>query len=171
MLASMWCALAFVTGAVLPEPQVTFPDDFLGDWRGTMEWRTPGKPEPQRVAMRIRIAGPQDDGSYTYRLTYGDKETDDRPYVLKPVDKEKGHWQIDERNGIVLDQYWTGERFVGVFTVSGNTITASLRRDGPKLVSEMTTFEAAATSTTGDGKVTTNRVKSVQRADLTKSKG
>ncbi len=167
--------LSAIALAVLSHAPVKFPQDFVGDWRGTMEWTKSGEEKSTQVKMRIKIEKADGD-SYTYHMAYGDKEQDARPYVLKPVDKTKGHWAIDERNGIVLDHFWVGDCLIGVFTVSGNTIVSKDRLEDGKLVTEMITYEASTLNKTGDQGpqiplVTTNRVKSIQRAKLERWKG
>lgn len=134
-----------------------------------MEWSRPGV-KAEKVPMRLQIQATDQKDNYTYRLSYGEGGKDERPYLLKLVDAKTGHWQIDERNGIVLDHYWIDGSLVGVFTVGGNTIMTTERREGDALLTEMITYEAAPLATSG-GKsgvptVTTNRVKSIQRARL-----
>lgn len=144
-----------------------FPADFVGDWRGTMEWSRPGQPG-QKVAMRLKIEKSGLGTDYTYLLAYGEAGKDERPYVLKPTDAAKGRWQIDERNGIVLDAAWVGGRLVSVFSVGGNTIQTHLSREGDSLVSLMTTFGGGSKTGGKDGvpEVTAFQVLSVQRAVL-----
>lgn len=163
----MLCA---ITLAVLMSPPAEFPKDFVGDWRGTMEWTKAGEAKPTLVKMRLKI-DKLDKDSYTYQLSYGDKEEDTRPYTLRPVNKEKGHWAVDERNGIVLDHFWVGDTLIGVFTVQGNTIISRDRLEGSNLTIEMITYDAAVLNKSGNQSpqiplVTTNRVKSIQRAIL-----
>lgn len=156
--------VAFTT-CLAPE----FPRAWIGDWKGTMEWTRVGM-KTEKVAMRLQVAATNKPDTYSYRLSYGEGGKDDRPYELKVVDAKVGHWQIDERNGIVLDHYWLDGTFVGVFTVSGNTIMTTERREGDVLITEMITYDGAVLSTTGgkDGvpTVTTNKIKSIQRARL-----
>ena len=72
--------------------------------------------------MQMRIQDADSAGCYTWQIMYGEDEKDNRPYLLKPIDTSKGHWLIDERNGILLDGYVHGNAFHGAFTVQGNTI-------------------------------------------------
>ena len=57
-----------------------------------------------------------------WQIIYGDDNKDNRPYILKPIDTAKGHWIIDEHDGIILDSYVHGNSIHGAFTVQGNTI-------------------------------------------------
>jgi len=75
---------------------------------------------------QLRIQPADTAGQYTWQIIYGDPSTplrtDNRPYILKPVDTTKGHWIIDEHDGIILDSYVHGNSIHGAFTVQGNTI-------------------------------------------------
>lgn len=108
---------------------------------------------------------------YTWQIIYGNKGEDNRPYILKPVDTAKGHWQVDERNGIVLDQYFIGNRLSGAFTVQTSTIVNNYWREGANLVAEFYSIAAKPVATTGQGtndspKVDSYAIKSYQRAVL-----
>jgi hypothetical protein len=165
--------LALAITVALQQKTFEFPKDFVGTWSGEMVWtRTAGGPS-QKVPMRLKIV-PTTGETYTYQLTYGEKGADDRPYLLKPVDAKKGHWQVDERNGIILDHFWVDQAFIGVFTVGGNTIFTRDRREGDTLITELTTYEAATLTKSGDKNgvpaVTSNRILSVQRCVMKRIK-
>ena len=111
--------------------------------------------------------------TYTWQIIYGNNGKDNRPYLLKPVDTAKGHWQIDEQNGIVIDQYFIGNRFTSAFTVQTTTIVDSYWREGKNLVAEFYGLTARPVNTTGAGtenspKVDSYGTKSYQHAVLKK---
>jgi hypothetical protein len=101
--------------------QGKFPETFIGNWKGKMQWMVAGKPS-QTFTMQLRIQPSDSAGQYTWQIIYGDSGKDNRPYILKPVDTAKGHWVVDERDGILLDSYVHGNCIQGAFTVQGNTI-------------------------------------------------
>jgi hypothetical protein len=103
---------------------------FLGHWEGALYWYQTGKPQPQKIKMQLIVQPTDTANVYTWQIIYGEKGQDNRPYLLKPVNTAKGHWQIDERNGIVIDQYFTGNRFTSAFTVQSTTIVDSYWREG-----------------------------------------
>lgn len=98
-----------------------FPIDFIGNWKGQIEWRRNGKPS-QQFSMQLKIQPTDSIGQYTWQIIYGDDNKDKRPYILKPVDTAKGHWVVDENDGILLDSYVHGNAMHGAFTVNDNTI-------------------------------------------------
>jgi hypothetical protein len=147
---------------ILAQRPVDFPADFVGEWRGDMVWDRPGQDKPQTVAMSLAIRpnGTADD--HEYRLKYGDQEP--RPYVLRPKDRAKGHWQIDEGGGLVLDAFWVGGALVSAFEVGSQTIVTRLWREGEALVSEMVTLQNDALAEAAG--VKTRLILGVQRARL-----
>lgn len=131
----------------------SFPSSFVGDWKGTLTWNRPGK-APQEFLMRLNIQ-PLDSSRYTWQIIYGNddpsttQKVDDRPYLLVPVDTAKGHWQIDERNTIVLDGYFIGNSFTSVFSVSGSTIVNKYEIKDEGLQVTFTTYASKSINTTG----------------------
>ena len=124
---------------------------------------------PQKVKMQLIIKPADSTNTYTWQIIYGDRGEDNRPYILKPVDTAKGHWRVDERNGIILDQYFVGERFTSAFTVQNSTIIDSYWREGDDLVAEFYNITAKPVATTGKGtedspKVDSYGTRSYQRA-------
>jgi len=73
--------------------------------------------------MQLKIRPSANEGQYEWHISYGDSSRDERPYLLKPADDlHSDHWVIDERNGIILDNYIAGNCLQGSFTVLNNTI-------------------------------------------------
>lgn len=164
----MWSAILLVgISTFQSEP---LPASFLGSWQGVMVWTSAGSKEPKKVPMQLRIAKTRFKRTYDYHLVYGDKGQDSRPYELKLVDAGKDHWQIDEKNGIVLDAYLLGDSLKSVFSVGGNQIVTNITPENGKLISEMVTFEEAVFNTSKTAGVKTFRIKSTQRAVLTRKK-
>jgi hypothetical protein len=152
----------------------SFPQDWIGNWKGEMEWFRTGREGAQKVNVELRIQ-PDSSGSWTWHIIYNSVGQDSRPYILKAKDPAIGHWVIDERNGIVLDQFWVGNRFCGAFTVQNATIINNYWLEGNKLMIEFFNVGAKAIATSGNGtvespKVDSYRVGAYQKAVLTRSK-
>lgn len=149
-----------------------FPNDFAAHWKGELKWYRDASAEPRVVPMQL-IIQPADSGCYSWQLIYGDRSDDNRPYLLKPVDSAAGHWIIDERNGIILDQYWKGGRLTGAFTVQNSTIVNTYYLQDSTLVAEFYAMGSKAVNTTGGGSeeippVDSYSINSFQRAVLKK---
>ena len=150
-----------------------FPQSFVGHWKGNLQWYQAGKEQPQNVSMQLIIKPADTAGQYTWQLIYGQKGEDNRPYLLKPVDTAKGHWVVDEKNGIFLDNYWVGNRLHGAFTVGNTTIINSYWLEGDKLLIEFFNVSAKPVRTSGEGtedspKVDSYAVRGFQKAILKK---
>lgn len=147
-----------------------FPKDFIGHWEGELHWFQPQKPEPQKIKMQLRIQPADTAGQYSWQLIYGEEGKDNRPYILKPVDTAKGHWKVDENNGIILDQYWLGNRVICAFTVQTTTIVNSYTLENGMLTAEFYSLTASAVNTTGGSnnipQVTSYGAKGFQKALL-----
>lgn len=123
--------------------------------------------------MQLLVSPGDSVNQYRWQIIYGDKSEDSRPYLLVPVDTAKGHWQIDERNGIRLDCYWVADRLTGAFSVSGSSIVDSYRIEGGRMIVEFTAFAARPLATMRPDSTTvvdSYPVRSYQRAVLRKKK-
>lgn len=158
----------------IAQDSAKFPASFIGHWQGTLNWYTEGTDEPKLINMELHIQPSKDtSGQYTWHIIYGKATEDNRPYLLKAIDSAKGHWIIDEVNGILLDQYWKGGKFAGAFTVGGTTIINSYWLEKGQLHLEFFSHPAKPLATTGLGtedspKVDSYHIRSYQKAVLNK---
>jgi len=150
----------YYTKAQQPERRITrsalikcnspFPGCFIGNWKGQLQWIIAGKPT-QSFTMQLRIQPADSVGQYTWQIIYGDSGKDNRPYLLKPIDTVKGHWTIDELDGIRLDSYVHGNCFHGAFTVAGNTIVDNYCIENGKMRVEFFSIKLAGKIPSGKG--------------------
>jgi hypothetical protein len=162
------------TTAVAQENTNSFPQSFIGKWKGSLQWFVAGKPT-QTFTMQLHVLPTDSPGIFTWQIMYGDNQQDNRPYLLKPLDTAKAHWVIDENNGILLDNYLFGNCLNGAFTVMGNTIVNSYCLEDGKLNITFNTIKLAAKNTTGKGtedspSVETYRVSGYQSGVLIRQK-
>ena len=123
--------------------------------------------------MSLQVQPTDTVGQYHWTINYA--TTDNRPYLLKPVDTAKGLWAVDERNGIVLQQQWLGNKLTGAFAVQKTLIVNSYAVEGQKMVVEFYTLGATPSDSTGLGTdasptVQNYRLKGYQRAVLYRQK-
>lgn len=164
--------------AVLVSVSVTaqtrsFPKEWEGNWKGELQWYKTGKNEPQKVNMELRIHPADSINTWTWQIIYGSESEDNRPYNLIMKDTSGIHWVIDEKDGIILDQYWVGNKFCGAFTVQNSTIINSYWMEKNKLLVEFYNVSAKPIATTGKGtedspKVDSYKIGSYQKATLTR---
>lgn len=128
-----------------------FPQNWTGNWKGELQWFKTGNPVPQKVNMELRIQPADSINKYTWNLIYGAASEDNRPYFLLSKDSSGIHWVVDENNGIILDEYWVGNKLCGAFTVMNATIISKYWLEGEELIMEMLTIGAKPLVTTGSG--------------------
>ncbi|MGN6420236.1 MAG: hypothetical protein ACTHMC_22200 [Pseudobacter sp.] len=167
-------ALIISFTVVKSQAQPKFPGNFIGHWYGKLNWYSYGAANPRIVDMELHIQPSRDSiDQYIWHIIYGKPSEDSRPYLLKAIDTAKGHWVIDEVNGIRLDQYWKGGKLAGAFTVSGNTIVNSYWMENDELHLEFFSYPVKAITTSGNGteespKVDSYHIRSYQQAVLKK---
>lgn len=161
--------IILLSGHTLVAQEKNFPLDWQGNWKGELLWYQGSASEPKKVGMQLNIN--KIDSSYSWHLTYDNGAKDSRPYRLIPKDIAKGHWQIDENNGIIIDMYFVGNRLTGAFAVGTSTIVTSYMLEGNNLIAEFHNITTSPVSTTGKNtsespEVKSYGVRSYQRAIL-----
>jgi len=141
-------AKALLVSFTLAGLSAQFPQGWTGDWEGQL-FVQQGNDTLQQTTIRLGIH-PLDSGRYTWAISYGKQQQDNRPYTLIPRDKARGLWDIDEHNGIVLGAVLHGEVLYSHFTVMGNRLTTRDELIGDTLYHEIIAGPSAATLATGD---------------------
>jgi hypothetical protein len=162
------------TRFAIAQTKTTFPQSFIGNWKGQLQWMVAGKPT-QTFTMQLRIQPTDSANQYTWQIIYGDAGKDNRPYILKPVDTAKGHWVIDENDGIILDSYVHGNSIHGAFTVQGNTIVDNYTIENGKMRVEFFSIKLGDKKQSGKGTeetpfVDSYKISSYQTGVLTRVK-
>ena len=110
---------------------LVFPQNWEGKWTGELSIYN-AKGLTQSIPMELHILPIDSSENYTWTIIYGaDKAAGARPYEIKVVDAEKGHYVVDEHNSILLDAYLIGGKLFERFSVMGNMLLATTEvRDG-----------------------------------------
>ncbi|MEM9544536.1 MAG: hypothetical protein AAGA77_01115 [Bacteroidota bacterium] len=144
------------------EKTFAFPEDWLGDWSGELEIYDVTGPK-QTVPMSLQISNTDTSGVYNWVLVYGkDSLADKRNYVLKEIDKSKGHYMIDEKNGILLDSYFINDELSSIFAVMGNTLVCSYRRKGQELIFSIKMYTSEKIRVSGDTLIAEQKIPEVK---------
>ena len=122
--------------------QANFPNIWSGTYQGTLDIYT-DKGLQQSVAMELEIAGR-------------------RSYELITIDSEKGHYQIDEKNSIILDAYLRGNIFVSRFSVMGNLLDCTYEKLEDEIIFTIVMGKEAGLIDTGGGVINGDTIPSVQ---------
>ena len=150
MKSLLTAILCFTVFAVKAQQKNKFPANFIGNWKGSLQWMVAGKPT-QTFTMQLRIQKTDTANQYSWQIIYGDDNKDNRPYILKAIDTAKGHWVVDENNGIILDSYIHGNCLHGAFTVQGNTIVDNYCVAGNVMQVEFFSIKLADKKQSGKG--------------------
>ena len=171
---------------------VGLPEAWLGRWHGDVNVVVPGGQVAGTFQMTLEIAAAPDQGSaalpvYTWGIVYirGDtKQTLPLPYLLRMATNEAGavlpgHFVLDERNGILVDQFLIGQTMQGHFIVNSSgrlqilharyeLVTGS---DGkPAIEVEIASYDGneSRRNTVKEGGVESRRLLRVQQGSLKK---
>lgn len=105
------------------ELELDFPFDLIGYWKGELEIIS-GNGEKQIIPMAMLIEETADSETFGWQLIYNEGDLEDkRSYLLMTVDKENGHYQVDEDNGIILDAYLFDNKLISTFSVQSSLLT------------------------------------------------
>jgi hypothetical protein len=119
LFASLLLCFSFVSAQT---PVNTFPQSWYGDWAGRLDiYNQSGK--RMEVGMELKIAPTDSADRWQWTLIYSQDTTrDERQYELVAIDAAKGHYQIDEKNSILLDSYLIGNVLTSRFSVSNSLL-------------------------------------------------
>ncbi|HHS95715.1 MAG TPA: hypothetical protein ENJ45_03930 [Phaeodactylibacter sp.] len=129
-----------------------FPQSWVGKWKGDLNiWQ--GTKIVRTIPMNMVIAPTDSTGQYHWTTTFGDKADTEKPYTLKTVDAEKGHYIIDEHNSIIIESYLFDNRLVSWYTVMGSLILASFEKKEEEIEFLILAGSEKPVSTTGGTKI------------------
>jgi hypothetical protein len=114
--------LFLISGSIAGFSQKQFPSEYEGVWKGELSIYG-GTRVLQKAKMQLTIQSTDIDSVYTYQLQYGEGNgADIRNYQLNILDQEKGIFEIDEKNSIVLPAQQFNNKVISTFIVEGNMI-------------------------------------------------
>ncbi len=84
--------------------------------------------------MELYIKTTDDPQRYVWTLIYSPAgRLDVRGYELVIKDPDRGHYQIDEKDSIILDCYLIGDTLYSQFSIEGTLLTITYRKVGDEL--------------------------------------
>ncbi len=155
-------------------PVASFPSKLLGTWKGPATVKRPGQAD-MSFPMELHVEPIEGRDSWTWKVIYGEGEKRQvRPYELLATKDDPHHFQIDEKNSIVIDAYHIDGRLYSRFWVADNMIDATYERSGDNLICTLVTYGAKPVVMTGGKgrvpRVASYELRAVQRAVLKKSR-
>ncbi len=144
--------IALLSGQTPREALAVFPHQWVGTWTGMLNiYTAKGLTDSVPMYLEIYPIDSSTTGRYSFGLTYGSKEKDWRPYELVPVAPDNGLWQVDEKNGIVMESFFYGPKFTSWFSVMGSRLLCTYeRRDEEEILFEVYAGGDTPVSTTGN---------------------
>ncbi|MEO0473426.1 MAG: hypothetical protein AAF206_27690, partial [Bacteroidota bacterium] len=109
-----------------------FPQDWQGIWKGKLQiFQNAAK--VQEIDMELHIQPIDTSDNWTWTIVYKTEKEDRRGYELIVIDKATGHYQIDEKNSILLDGYVVENVFMSRFSVNSSLLQANYTHMGDHL--------------------------------------
>lgn len=143
---------------VLLKEGADFPYGWVGIWKGELEIHK-AEGLQQSLPMQLHILPTDTTGRYSWLIIYGpDDPANRRNYLLETIDKDNGHYQIDEQNSIALDAYFINNKLFSRFSVMGNLLLSSYELQNDELVFEIVSGSLTPASQTGDVTVDGNEI-------------
>ena len=137
---------------VFPAEQA-FPKEYVGTYAGNLNIAD-ATGVLQNVPMELIIKPTEDPKKYDYILSYiVSKKRDERKYTLVVVDHEKGIYDLDENNGIVLRANYMRQTLFSTFELNNRILNSRVEfnNDG-RVFFSITVTEKAASRKTGTEK-------------------
>lgn len=105
-----------------------------------------------KLVMKLNIAK-KTDSIYQQKITYDFKgEKDIRDYELVLVDIDRGVYQIDEKNTIVIDSYYKTGIFTSFFEVMNSYIISTYTKKKDSIIFEIIAANGKKLNITGNSK-------------------
>ncbi len=131
--------------------EYAFPKEYVGTYAGNLNV-SDASGVLQNVPMELTIKPTEDPKKYDYILSYiVSKQKDERKYTLVVVDPEKGIYDLDENNGIVLRANYMRQTLFSTFEINNKILNSRVefRNDG-RVFFSITVTEKANARKTGD---------------------
>lgn len=173
IISRMMTAVALLLCCIPPATarQAGLPASWDGVWKGAtkLNWAS-GRVE--EVAMELHVSPFAGGTAKSWKVVYVFADRREvREYEIRPAEGAgAGRLVIDEKNGLLIDNYLSGETLYSRFTVNGNLVTTRFELRGESLEVELTMFDASKPRLTkltgGNFEVASFSPKYVQRGTL-----
>ena len=132
------------------QDSLAFPAAWVGIWHGELQIFD-GTGLKQSLPMELHVQAQDSADHYDWWIIYGeDKEEGKRAYQLKPKDKAKGIWLVDEKNTIALESYFFQDKLWSWYDVMGSLILVSNEVHGDEMTFEIVAGKIDPVSITGN---------------------
>lgn len=133
---------------------------WAGKYSGELVIYKPDGNVAQTVSMVLDIGPTADSTVWTWKTTYN--KNDVRDYVVLIKDASKGKYVLDEKNGILIDLRFFGNKILSCFDVEGYLIYDSHTLVGNEIIFELSSSSEEQATRSG-GKDEIPKVKSMHQ--------
>ncbi|MBL4905308.1 MAG: hypothetical protein JKZ00_04720 [Flavobacteriaceae bacterium] len=141
----LFCLISSIQLGFSQEKKQSFPENILGIYKGTLHINsTRGS---QEIPMEFHIQKTDSLHRFDYKLVYNGQP---RNYTLIVKDKEKGLYEVDENNGIILPARYANNTLYSFFEVQGSLLTSRMSFENNQLDFEIL-FSATKNKVTSGG--------------------
>jgi hypothetical protein len=116
------------------------PEEWTGTWVGTCisdNYNTDNATTPYDIKVNIAVNNSQ---TLDWSIQYPPEAA--RKYQLKLQNDLAGHYILDEKNGILIDQFYGAAHLRELYVVNGKIFTGSTTKSGDVLTMEHTSYWA-----------------------------
>jgi hypothetical protein len=114
-----------------------FPKSYLGKWKGSLEIMDEKGQLINEVEIHFNLV-PLDEYKWTWLMEYPKHEPKiEKNYLLIQDNDFSRNFYIDENNGIIINQFWTGNRLLGSYHLDGKIYDTTLSLRGETLYFEI----------------------------------
>lgn len=146
----LFISLLFSFSAIFSQNNTisSFPNSYFGIYSGTLTITAEkGKKD---IPMEFHLLPMDSIGKYYYTIVYGEnEERQERKYFLNEKDREKGLYEIDENNGILLEAKLVGNKLYSLFEVNSNLLTSFLTFNKDHILFEIVFSNTTQKTTSG----------------------
>ena len=161
----------YIVSYGIGQDELSFPESWVGEWKGELHiYNVEGL--AQKINMEVHIGPTETDDRWKWTLIYElDTVRDERKYELVTVDAEKGHYQIDEKNSIVLDAFLFDNTLSSRFSVGKSLLIVNYSLEAGQLRFEIFAGRTDNTEETGKeiedgGPIFSYKLQGMHRAKL-----
>ena len=159
--------LSFLLFSIFTGAQEDFVQQCEGVWTGTMYIYANGQKAADAPKITFTVMPIVKDSSWVWRTDYDSQKFGkiSKDYKLLLRDATTGYYQLDEGDGLYLDQHLVANKMYSVFEVQNIALSASYELRGEELIFEVISSPKSQDST----EVRSHPVRNVQRVVLKKT--
>jgi hypothetical protein len=107
---------------IFAQKKLSFPKDWLGHYQGELEWITTNG--TKMIPMTLYFEKTESDQIFKWKVIYDSTAAVpfkvEKDYLIKTIDAKKGHYVMDEQNGIILHLNLIDNSLYSCFSVSSD---------------------------------------------------